>query len=183
MDHGESSYHRYLDGDDEGLVEIVRDYKDGLILFLNRYVGDLLMAEELAEETFFRLVTRRPRFVARYSFKTWLYTIGRNEALTYLKKVKRLTDHPVEDLGDEAETLEKSYLREERKILVHQMLSRLSPAHSRVLHLRFFEDMTNEQTARVMGKSKRQIENLLYQAKAALRRQLEKEGYSYEELS
>ena len=33
MDHGAHNYRRFLDGDDGGIVEIVRDYKDGLILF------------------------------------------------------------------------------------------------------------------------------------------------------
>lgn len=33
MDNGASSYRRFLDGDDKGLSEIVRDYRDGLILY------------------------------------------------------------------------------------------------------------------------------------------------------
>ena len=85
MDNGASSYRRFLEGDDSGIVEIIRDYKDGLILFLNRYVNNIHTAEELAEDTFFRIVTRKPRFVAKYSFKTWLYTIGRNIAINHVK--------------------------------------------------------------------------------------------------
>ena len=33
MDNGASSYRRFLEGDDNGIVEIIRDYKDGLIFF------------------------------------------------------------------------------------------------------------------------------------------------------
>ena len=36
MDNGAGSYRRFLDGDDDGIVEIVRDYKDGLIFYINR---------------------------------------------------------------------------------------------------------------------------------------------------
>ena len=50
MDHGASSYRRFLMGDDNGLVEIIRDYKDGLIFYLNGYVKNIHAAEELAEE-------------------------------------------------------------------------------------------------------------------------------------
>lgn len=46
MDNGASSYRRFLAGDDEGLAEIVREYKDGLILYLNGYVRNLYVAEE-----------------------------------------------------------------------------------------------------------------------------------------
>lgn len=60
MDSGADSYRRYLAGEDEGLAEIVRAYKDGLILYLNGYVNDLPLAEELAEDTFFRLIAKRP---------------------------------------------------------------------------------------------------------------------------
>ena len=50
MDNGASSYRRFLDGDDEGIVEIIRDYKDGLILYLNGFTQDISTAEELMEE-------------------------------------------------------------------------------------------------------------------------------------
>ena len=52
MDNGASSYRRFLEGDDNGIVEIIKDYKDGLNLFLNQYVNNIYVAEELAEDTF-----------------------------------------------------------------------------------------------------------------------------------
>ena len=51
MDNGASSYRRFLDGDENGFVEIVRDYKDGLILYLDSLVRNISAAEELAEDT------------------------------------------------------------------------------------------------------------------------------------
>ena len=76
MDNGAISYRRFLEGDDNALEEIVEDYKDGLILFLNGYVNNIYIAEELTEDTFFRLITKRPRFSGKSSFKSWLYAIG-----------------------------------------------------------------------------------------------------------
>lgn len=38
MDNGASSYRRFLNGDDEGIVEIVNDYKDGLILYQEKSI-------------------------------------------------------------------------------------------------------------------------------------------------
>ena len=99
MDNGARSYRRFLDGDDNGIVEIIRDYKDGLILFLNRYVDNIHVAEDLAEDTFFRLVTRKPRYSPKYSFKTWLYTIGRNLALNHLRQNRRMIDVSQEELA------------------------------------------------------------------------------------
>ena len=44
----------------------------------------------------------------------------------------------------------------------------------------YFEDFSNAEAARVLGKTKRQVENLSYRARQALRRQLETEGFAYE---
>ena len=185
MDNGASSYRRFLDGDDNGIVEMIRDYKDGLIFFLNRYVNNIHVAEELAEETFVRIVTRRPRFVAKYSFKTWLYTIGRNIAINYMKHQGKIAGISTDDMGDisgEEEALEQSYLRREQKIMVHRALSKINSDYGKVLYLKFFEDLTNEQIARVMKRNRRQVENLIYQAKQSLKVELEKEGLIYEKL-
>ena len=41
------SYRRFLAGDESGLAQIICAYKDGLILYLNGYVHDISLAEEL----------------------------------------------------------------------------------------------------------------------------------------
>lgn len=69
---------RFLDeGDENGLVEIIRDYKDGLIFYLNSFVGNIHLAEELAEDTFVMLGTKKPYDKGTGTFRTWLYTVGR----------------------------------------------------------------------------------------------------------
>lgn len=185
MDSGAKNYLRFLEGDDEGIGEIIKECRDGLMMFLNGYVKNIHTAEELTENTFVKLVIKKPKYKGNYSFKTWLYTIGRNEAINYLKHRKRFSDKPVEDfenlLRDE-ENLEKLYFVEERKIAVHSSLQKLNGDYRQVLYLTVFEELTNEEAARVMKKNKRQIENLVYRAKKALKAELEKEGFVYEEL-
>ena len=58
----------------------------------------------------------------------------------------------------------------------------LSSDYRQVLYLTFFEELSNTEAAKIMHKSNRQIENLLYRAKLALRSKLEKEGFKYERL-
>lgn len=184
MDAGAASYRRYLNGDDDGMVEIIRDYKDGLILFLHQFTGDIHTAEDWMEDTFVKLATKKPPFSGRSGFKTWLYAIARNIARDHLRRhtVTVVSQDVLDGHTADEWDLEREYLRQEQKIQLHRAMSRLKPEYRQVLYLTFFEGFSNEQAGRIMKKNKRQIENLVYRAKQTLRSQLEKEGFCYEAL-
>ena len=81
MDNGSSSYNRYLAGDDSAMSDLVHEYRDGLIVFLNSFTNDIFEAEELMVETFFKLAYKKPKFSGKCTFRTWLYQIARNLAI------------------------------------------------------------------------------------------------------
>ena len=185
MDNGASSYRRYLDGDDKGLSEIVGDYKDGLILYLNQFVNNFCVAEELTEDTFFRLITKKPKFSGKSSFKSWLFAIGRNIAVDYIRHNSKIMNTPIEDMDNcisDGKNLEQAYITEESKRTLHSALAKLPPDYRRVLWLVYFEDFSNREVAVAMKKNDRQIKNLLYRAKKSLKAELDKEGFIYENL-
>lgn len=186
MDNGASSYRRFRDcGDESGLVQIIADYKDGLILYLNSFVGNIHMAEELAEDTFVLLGTKKPKDKGGSSFRTWLYTIGRNVAIDHLRKQKRSKAVSLEEcpeLTDEEKDLEKAYILEEQKILLHRAMGKLKAEYRQVLWLIYFEDFSHKQVSQVMKQSVHSIETLAYRARRSLKSQLVKEGYVYENL-
>ena len=185
MDNGASSYRRFLDGDDTAIAELVGAYKDGLILYLNGYVHNIFVAEELAEDTFFRLITKKPRFGGNSSFKSFLYAIGRNVAVDYIRCQSKVRQIPLEDAENTiaaVESLEQTYLREEQKLELNRALAQLPDDYRHVLWLSFFEDFSNQEIAAIMRKNERQVRNLLYRAKQSLKSILEKEGFVYEDL-
>lgn len=186
MDNGASSYRRFRDnGDQSGLVEIIRDYKDGLILYLTSIVGNVRTAEELAEDTFVLIGTKKPKDKGKSSFKTWLYTIGRNVAIDHLRKRSRHMEISIDDsaeLVSDEDELETAYIKKEQRIMVHKAMRKLSPDHQQVLWLVYFEELSNKEAAMIMKKSVRCVESLLYRARKSLRSQLEMEGFDYEKL-
>lgn len=184
MDRGADSYRRYLDGDDTGMAELIRDYRDGLLLYLNSYLNDLPLAEDCVQDTFIRLAVRKPVFRGESSFKTWLYTVGRNLAVSARRKAARRGDTGLDacDALRAEDDLERAYLKREQQITVHRAIRRLKPDYQHVLYLTYFEGFRNAEAAGIMHKTKKQIENLLYHARKALRSELEKEGFDYEEL-
>lgn len=184
MDNGSISYSRYLAGDDSAMSDLVREYKDGLTLYLNSFTGNISDAEEIMEETFYKLAYKKPRYSGKSSFKTWLYAIGHNLAIDYMRHNSRVSYTSIDECsslsGDE--DIEENYIREEQKIIIHKAIHRLKNDYRQVICLIYLEGFENKEAARIMHKSGRQITNLLYQAKKALKKELEKEGISYEGL-
>ena len=184
MDNGASSYRRFRDnGDDRGLDEIIIEYSDGLMLYLTSIVGNIHTAEELAEDTFVLLGTKKPKFRGKSSFRTWLYAIGRNIAFDYLRKSskhKSVSIDEATELADDECALEAAYIRKEEQIIVHRAMRRLKPEYQQVLWLVYFEELSNKDAARIMKKSVRSVESLLYRARKSLRSQLEMEGFDNE---
>ena len=180
MDTGAASYERYLQGDDGAVEALVEEYKNGLTLYLNSIVGNIFTAEELMEETFFRLITKRPRFSGKSSFKTFLYAIGRNAAVDYIRKHGRSSIAPLEAHEKELverESVEAAVIKDESRAALRRALDSLPDEQRQAVHLTFFEEMKCEEAARVMKKSRHAVENLVYRAKKALKAELEREGY------
>ena len=183
MEQKPNSYQLFLDGDENALADIIHTYKDGLILYLSGIVGDIVTAEELTEEVFVKLVLKRPRFHNGSSFKTWLYTIARNTAIDYLRRNKR-ESVPLEECPHLAgeEDLERSYIYQEEKLLMHKCMKQLKPEYRQVLWLSYFEGFSYQQIGRVMKKTTHGVETLAYRARVALKNWMIKEGYNYEGL-
>ena len=184
MDNGAGSYRRFRDGDDDGLVEIIKEYKDSLIFYINGFVGDLHTAEDLAEETFVKLATKKPRFSGKSSFKTWLYSIGRNVAIDFLKHRAKANEVQLDESISLSDTVnfESNFLKEERKVILHRAMQKLRPEYRQVLNLVYFEDFSNKEVAAVIKKSVHNAEMLVCRARQALKTELEKEDFVYEDL-
>ena len=175
MDKGSSYYLQFLNGDNAGLEQIITEYKDGLILYLNTLVGDILLAEELAEDTFVRLFTKRPKDRQTGSFRTWLYTIGRNLAISHMRKAKRQVSVPIdtlEYLSDGSGEPFTIYLKEEEKQAVHRAMEKLKPKYRQILWLIYFENLSFKEAAVIMQKSVHSTQMLATRARQAMKEAL-----------
>ena len=177
MDNGESSYRRFLDGDESAFREILDLYSENLIFFINRYVNNISVAQELSEDVFVEILLHKKRYNFKTSLKTYLFTIGRNKAVSYVRRCARRPEYAYEYIENEADrkSIEDEFIRKEQERKLHEALERLNSDYKTVLHLIYFEDMSADEAAAVMKKNKKQIENLLYRAKQALRKELESE--------
>ena len=176
MDNGASSYRRFLNGEESAFDEIMVEYFRPLVFFIDRYVHDVHTAEDIAIDAFSDLIVHRRRYNFKVSLKTYLFMLGRSRALDHLRHRKVLTMVELQEgLPDEKE-LEETVLADERKRAVNDALARLPEDMRVAVHLVYFEDMTYDEAAQVMRKSRKQVDNLLYRAKKELRIMLGEDG-------
>ena len=179
MDNGASSYRRFLDGDESAFDEIIKEYFDNLVFFIDRFVHDIHAAEDIAIDAFSDLVVNKHRYNFKVTLKTYLFMLGRSRALNYIKHRKVIDFVELSEADNtpsEQETLEEIVLADERKRVVNNALNSLPDDMRVVIHLVYFEDLTYDEAAKVMKKNRKQVDNLLYRAKKELRIILGKDG-------
>ncbi len=80
---------RHLEGHPRAFQLIMDRYRERLIRFINRTVGDRDRAEDLVQETFLRVHRHLHRFDTSRKFSTWIYTIAGNLAKNELRNRSR----------------------------------------------------------------------------------------------
>lgn len=179
MDNAASSYRRFLDGDEGAFDDIMKELFDPLVFFIDRIVRSTAAAEDIAMDAFADLIVHRHRYNFKVTLKTYLFMIGRSRALNYIKHRNRFLTVPLSDaehLAADRTVLEEKLLRDERKRVINEALSTLPDDMQTAVHLVYFEDLSYDEAAKVMKKNRKQIDNLLYRAKNALRNAIGKEG-------
>ena len=179
METDEQIYLRYTETDDDADLEaLLTRHREGLLLFLLGFVRNAEDAEELLMDTFAKLAVDKPSFEPDHpgSFKGWLYTIARRNALMHIRKRKYETVPLDETIPSDADLPDAVILKEERYRKLYQALSSIKPDYRRVLYLLYMEDMPHADIARVMKISIRQVYNLVERGKKALKKALERMG-------
>ncbi len=178
MDHGASSYRRYLDGDEEAFDEILKEHWDPLVCFLKRMTLSQAAAEDIAMDVFADLIACKRKYNFKVALKTYLFMLGRSRALNFIKRSKILPTVALDEAYCIASTEagpEEKVLSKERSEAVGEALASLPQDIREALVLTYFEGMSADEVGAVMKKNRKQVYNLLYRGKQALRATLESE--------
>ena len=174
MDNGASSYRRFLDGDKAAFEEIVNELFRPLVFFILGYVGNVHDAEDVAIDAFSDLIVNPRRYNFKTSLKTYLFMIGKSRAVDLLRHRKTAVTADLseaEDLADRDE-LESTVIRNEEKRALARAVRELPGDMRAAVHLVYFEDMTYDEAAKIMKKTRKQVDNLICRAKSELKKAL-----------
>ncbi|HHJ52096.1 MAG TPA: sigma-70 family RNA polymerase sigma factor, partial [Caldithrix abyssi] len=73
---------RFQQGDNYAFDLLVKRYKEPLLNFVFRFLGNRTEAEDVVQETFYRLFKNKHYYREIAKFSTWIYTIAGNLAKT-----------------------------------------------------------------------------------------------------
>lgn len=179
-DIGYRNYMLFLSGDPLGFESIVKLYRENLILFIQQYVSDYQIAEDISQDVFVKIYLKKPHYSPKALFKTWLYTIAKREAINYINKNKHRADAQEETVEGVEEDYLEAIIADERKIALHHALDELYIEYRRALYLLYFEDLSVKDIALLLNKKPRQISDMIYNAKKTLTAIILNGGKKYE---
>jgi RNA polymerase sigma-70 factor (ECF subfamily) len=163
--------------DMELLADLVERFQRRLVRYLLYLTGRRDYAEDLAQETWIRVLQRGSQYNGRQRFDPWLFAIARNLAMDYLrKKQKAVQTASLPDDQDEILLVSSSgpspfeaAARSEDAIRLAGQLQILSPLYREALLLRFQEDMSLAEIAQVLGTPVTTVTSRIYRGLAELR--------------
>jgi RNA polymerase sigma-70 factor (ECF subfamily) len=163
-------------GERDALEELYLLHFDRIFSYLNVTVGNRHDAEDLATQTFVRMLESIERFrFGSAPFSAWLFRIAHNLAMDHFRARRRW--QPEEDVPepepDERTSAEAEALEAIGRRSLLDLIDGLSPDQQQVLTLKFVFDFSNADVATILNKREGAIKSLQHRALTALQKQLE----------
>lgn len=162
-------FQRVRKGDQRALQTLVALHHRPLFDFIYRLTDDRALADDLAQQTFIRLLTHGGD--APNNLRAWLFTIARNLATDHFR-LARVQREQMTDFSDDGEPLisEADLSPEHLTILADQrqaiaaLLQMLPPEQREVVILRFYHDLALNEIADVVNAPLGTVKSRLFHA-------------------
>ena len=176
---------RAREGDREAFSELVRRYHERIFNTVYALVGDRDDADDLTQEVFLKAYRSLSGFRGQSRFYTWLYRIGVNRCLDWMKSRNRRRDLSLEREGWDGfedpvggtrpEASDARVQRGELQTILKRALETLAPEYRSAVVLREIDGLAYEEIACVLGCSVGTVKSRLFRARMKLRGVLEED--------
>lgn len=158
--------------------DIYQRYFRDVYRFALSLAQDGALAEELAQETFFKALKALDRFDPSRDIRAWLFTIARNAFYDHCRAQKRTIaqEELPQELPDTVR-LEERVEDGERAFAIHRFLHDMAEPYKEVFTLRVFGELPFEKIGRLFGKSAGWARVTFYRAKVQITAHMEEMGY------
>lgn len=171
---GPDSIRRIRDGCTDSFERLFKTYCRPLVNFTCRYVGDVQIAENLVQNVFVRVWTKRDQLDPSANIKAYLYTAAKNEALKHLRHLRVVTGNAadVERLNKPVKSPEKKLGEDELAAAVEAAVARLPEKSRSIFSMSKYDNLTYAEIAEIENISKKTVETHMGRALKSLRKQL-----------
>ena len=164
-------------GDMHALEALFRKYQAAVFQTALGVTRDAQVAEEVLQDTFFRLYRYADRLDGSLPLAPWLYRVSINLCYNRLKGLRAWTDsfHELAErlFMPNSASPEQSAERHELQAVVQAALGALDPKHRAVLVLYYLHDYAVNEIAEITGVPEGTVKSRLFHARKLLRQHLE----------
>lgn len=181
----ESLMVRYLAGDESAFETVYRRRRDGLRRFLARQCGSSAIAQELAQEVWFKVIraAQNENYTAEGKFTTFLYRVGKNTLIDWYRKngtaieveIDESVNENVDVSVEESWTVrnpEEAYASQERAAAVLAGITELPEVQRMTLLMSLESDMSYEEIAEATETNRETVKSRLRYARRFLKQRV-----------
>ena len=158
-------------GDADAFEELYHRYKRHIFTFCLKLTGDRSLAEDATHDAFLKMYHNVGTLSDTSVFRSWLFTIARNEVFKMLRKHQRNGMLDSETVWTD-ETPLTSVQNSETETIIARCIDALKPEYKEVLLLREYEQRSYEEIAAITGNSESSVKSRLFKARKALAEKL-----------
>lgn len=173
-------------GDRNAAGELIERYQASVRSFLCRLCGDAALADDLAQETFIRMLRYAHRYDPQYAMRTWLLTIARRLWINQGARGRRAvttdnfdTVHCTRPKPDEQVSKHDQGLADRARL--DAALAQLTEAQRQAIVLFHQQELGVNEVADVMGVPVGTVKSHLHRGRAAMRKLLSDEPSTLDE--
>ena len=151
---------RFQKGDVQAYDVLVRRYKDQLLNYVYRFVGNRSDAEDIVQDTFLRVYKNKHYYKEIAKFSTWVYTIAGNLAKTELRRRKRrkifsisnfVNEERDYDIPDVEKNPEQEVDGSLKDGIIQKAIEKLPPKFKEVILLRDVQGFSYEEISQILS--------------------------------
>ncbi len=167
---------KILKGNKRAKKKFYQYYKPRLVKYIQIKTPNKQDAEEILQDTFMSAFLSLPNFKQDSSLYTWLCSIARHEIADFYrkKKIKTIVFSRLpflENLFSEALGPELKYKEKKIKEKISDSFGSLKKEYVQILKLKYIHNKSVKEIAKILGKSFKATESLLYRARKAFQRE------------